>query len=164
MTAMLRRARCACGKVMGQARGEPFLNAACYCVDCQTAGQKIEALADAQPVCTKDGGTEYLTYRDDQWQIIDGQDLLTGMQLTPKAPTTRYVAPCCNSALYLKNKYGFWVSTYRNRYVDDIPPLEWRHKLDARSSDLPVPEDLPFYKGFPFRLWVRILKARFSRP
>ncbi len=163
MTEIVRVSQCACGRVTGEARGKPFLNAACYCVDCQKAGREIEALPDAQRVCTCDGGTEYMTFRDEQWQIVEGQNLLTGIKLGPNAPTTRYVATCCNSAMFLKNKYGFWVSTYKNRFVDDVPPLEWRHKLNSRSSDLVVPDEVPFYNGFPLRLWIRILKARFFK-
>ena len=163
MTQTIRISSCACGKVKCEARGEPFLNASCYCEDCQLAGKQIEALTGAQAVCTADGGSEYMTFHQNQWKVIEGDANITSHKLSPKAPTTRYVAGCCNSALYLKNKHGFWVSTFKNRYVGDVPPLEWRHKLSKRNSDLPVPNDIPFYKGFPLRLFGRLAKAKFQK-
>ena len=163
MTSKIRTASCKCGRVRFEARGEPFVSAVCYCADCQAAAVKIAKFSNAQMTGDPDGGTPYSTFRQDQWTCAEGSELLVQIKLKPDSPTVRYVASCCNSALYLIYSPGFWVSTYRNRFTEPLPPLEWRHKLKARVSDLPVSGDLPLYGGFPLKLFWRILKARFSR-
>ena len=159
----VRKATCACGQVRCEARGEPIVSAVCYCVDCQAAGAEIEKLPDAKKVLEPDEGTAYSTFRQDQWTCTEGADFLQEIRLTPKAPTTRYVAGCCNSAMFLIYRHGFWVSTYRNRYQEPLPPLEWRNKISARTSDAPFPDDLPRYGSFPLKLFVRLIKARIAQ-
>ncbi len=86
----------------------------------------IEALAGAKPVLDADGGADYLTYRDNRYRCVQGVELLVGYALKPKLVTKRYVAGCCNSAMYLKYKRGHWSSTFRGAYDGaDLPRLRY---------------------------------------
>jgi hypothetical protein len=155
-----RTSRCECGKVQCSADGAPILSTVCYCSDCQAGGRIIEALPGAAPVRDPDGGTPYLTYRDDRFVVVEGKELLVGYRLKDDAPTQRFVASCCNSGMFVKFGPGHWTSTYRHRYDGALPPVEMRTKVARRTSDLPIPEDAPAYRGFPVRLFWRLLTAR----
>lgn len=69
------------------------------------------------------------------------------------------VSRCCNTPLYLKFEKGFRVSAYRARIVGAAPALEWRNKVARRRSDLPLPTDLPIYRGYAPALISRLLRA-----
>ncbi len=162
MAQIVRESRCRCGQVRCEAVGAPIISAICYCQDCQAGGQKIEALPDAPPVRDADGGTPYLTYRDDRFTCVAGAALLHGQRLHNAAPTQRFVATCCNTGMFLKFGPGHWVSAYRLRFGDDAPALELRSKVASRHSELPLPTDLPVYRGFPLRLFWRLLTSRLA--
>ena len=151
---------CDCGKVKFQATSKPIVTAVCYCTDCQAAGDIMADYKDIKPFREPDGGTPYVTLHDKDWTAIDGEELLQPLKLKPDSPTTRYVATCCQSPIYLKFKSGFWTSTYRARY-ESPPTLEWRNKTARRRSNLPYPDNIPRFKKFPLRLFGRLLKARF---
>lgn len=163
MSDKTRTFQCACGAVRFEAYNAPILTAVCYCQDCQAGGKLIESLPNAKPVLDADNGTSYLTYRDDRYRCIAGQDNLRGHKLKPKSPTTRYVASCCQSAMYLKFHKGHWVSTYRNRFVDDdLPPNDMRTNTRSRTSNLPIPTDAPSYRRFPLKLFGKLIAARIN--
>lgn len=157
----VRRLSCACGRVQCEAIGEPILSAVCYCKDCQEGGRRIEALPNAALIIDPDGGTPYLTYRDDRFRLLSGADLLADYRLAPRSRTRRVVASCCHSGMFLKFEPGFWVSTYRSRYEgDDLPPIEMRTKTQHRRSDTKLPSGAPSYRGYPARLFWRLIAAR----
>lgn len=160
MTFTVRRLSCACGRVRCEAVGEPILSGVCYCTDCQEGGRRIEALPSAARIRDPDGGTPYLTYRDDRFRCLSGEDLLADYRLESRSRTRRVVASCCNSGMFLKFDPGFWVSTYRFRYDGDLPPIEMRTKTRHRRSETELPRDAPGYRGFPPRLFWRLIKAR----
>lgn len=156
-----RHAACACGRVRLRLVGKPIVAASCCCSDCQAAGRIIEALPGAAPIREPCGGSPYLVYRDDRLEIEAGAELLRGVKLSDKAPTTRYVATCCNSGMHLKHRPGWWASVYRAR-VPDAPPLTLRNKVAALPPGTPVPTDIPAYKGYPPQLFLRLLAARLA--
>ena len=90
--------------VQCRAVGKPILSAVCYCDNCQEGARQIEALPNATGFRDADGGTPYLTYRDDRFSCTTGEDLLVDYRIREHAPTRRVVASCCNSAMFLK--YG----------------------------------------------------------
>jgi hypothetical protein len=155
-----RIASCACGRVQLRALGEPILSAACSCTDCQAGGRLIEALTNAAPIRDEFGGTPYLIYRDDRFACVAGAELLEGIKLSEAAPTTRYVASCCNSGMYLKHGPGWWTSVYRARVLGDAPPLQLRNKVASLPPGVTLPEDIPAYRGFPPALIGRLMAAR----
>ena len=152
-----RIATCACGKVRMKLSGDPIVTAICHCDSCHAGGRKIEALPDAPRVLDDYGGAPYLVYRDDRFAIVEGAELLKGIKLADAAPTTRFVASCCNSGMYLKYGPGWWVSTYRYRYAGDLPPVTMRNQVKDVSK---VPHDIPVKNGFPLGLIARLLAAR----
>lgn len=160
MDGNLRIARCTCGRVQCEAVGTPIVSAVCYCSDCQAGGHQLEALAGAPPVLDPDGGTPYLTYRNDRFECVEGAELLIGYKLGERAPTQRFVASCCNSGMFLEFAPGFWISAYRKRFDEPLPPIEMRNKTARRHSALPPPADAPAYRGFPAKLFWRLIKAR----
>ncbi|HWF00485.1 MAG TPA: hypothetical protein VG248_11865 [Caulobacteraceae bacterium] len=138
------------------------MSAVCYCKDCQEGGRRIEALADAPAVLDADGGTAYLTYRNDRFACVSGGDLLTGYRIKDGSPTQRLVASCCNCAMFLKFGPGHWVSAYRGRFGADLPPIEMRNKTKDRVAQTAIPNDAPSYPGYPPRLIFRLLGSRIA--
>ena len=157
-----RRAACACGRVQLRLVGEPILSAACCCSDCQAAGRLIEARPGAAPIRDEVGATPYLIYRDDRFACVAGAEALEAVRLSDTAPTTRYVAACCNSGMYLKFGPGWWTSVYRDRALDDPPPVAMRNKVASLPPGVTVPRDIPAYRGFPPQLMTRLLSARLA--
>jgi hypothetical protein len=162
MDGKLTMARCACGRVRCEGVGDPIVSAVCYCGDCQAGGRRIEALDNAPAVLDPDGGTPYLTYRGDRFRCVEGADLLVAYKLGDKAPTERFVASCCHSGMFLKFGPGFWISAYRMRFAEPLPPIEMRNKIARRQSPLPLPTDAPAYRGYPVALFWRLIKARIA--
>lgn len=160
MDQTVRRASCACGGVRCEGMGKPIFSGVCYCRDCQEGGRRIGRLPRAPAVLDADGGTAYLTYRDDRFRCTSGADLLRGCKLTDGAPTRRFVASCCNSAMYLKFAPGHWVSAYRKRFEGELPPIEARSMTKERLALTPLPADAPSYRGFPPKLIGRLLTSR----
>jgi hypothetical protein len=160
MNGDLRIVRCNCGRVECEAVGDPIVSAVCYCNDCQAGGHQLEALAGALPILDPDDGTPYLTFRKDRFKCVVGAELLIGYKLSEGAPTQRFVASCCNSGMFLKFAPGFWISAYRKRFAEPLPPIEMRNKTERRHSALPLPTDAPAYHGFPSKLFWRLIKAR----
>lgn len=158
----IRISSCACGRVRCQAIGAPILTAVCYCDDCQAGGRQIENLPDAVHVLDDDGGTPYLSYRDDRFSCVSGADLLVGYKIRDRAPTQRFVASCCNSGMFLKFKPGHWVSAYRARFLGDLPPIEMRTQTKFRLAETPIPRDAPSYQRFPMKLFGKLLASRVS--
>lgn len=98
--------RCQCGAVECTAQGRPFLSAVCYCDDCQEAARQIAATGNGPPVADPDGGTGLCLIRDDRFRIERGADLLKPHRLEPDSATSRMIAACCNSALFLSFSDG----------------------------------------------------------
>lgn len=142
--------------------GTPILSAVCYCRSCQQGGHQIEALPGAPRVLDDDGGTPYLTYRDDRFHCVEGLALLKAYRINDDSPTQRMVATCCNSGMLLKFGPGHWTSAYRVRFFGDLPPIEMRNQIAHRTADTDIPRDAPHHKGFPPRLFYRLLAARIA--
>ena len=162
MEPTVRAASCRCGRVRCEGRGAPILSAVCYCDDCQAGGRQIEGLPDAAAVLDGDGGTSVLVYRTDRFRCVEGAALLRPYTLKERAYTERFVASCCNTAMYLKFRPGHWVSAYRGRFEGDLPPIELRSQTQFRNADAPFPDDAPCYRRFPLKLFARLLVARWQ--
>ena len=162
MNQILRTSACVCGRVRCEAVGAPIVSAVCYCDSCQDGGRLIEALPGAPAVRDPDGGTPYLTFRDDRFRCVTGEELLVGYKLGDRAPTQRFVASCCNTGMFLKFGPGHWVSAYRARFGPDAPPIEMRNQTRYRQADTAIPGDAPSYPGFPARLFAKLIAARIA--
>lgn len=144
--------RCLCGEVECIGQGTPILTVVCYCNDCQAAARAIEALPGAPLVMDPDGGTALTLFRANRFAATKGSEKLVSHKLKPDSVTNRMVASCCNSAMFLAfDKGPHWVSTVRNRLVDEVPPVKYRVMTKYRTSTLPYPDAAPTAKGFSLR-------------
>jgi hypothetical protein len=141
--------------------GPAILAGVCYCDDCQAAARRMQADGASPDVHDAWGGTGYVTLRDDRLIVSQGADRLTPLKLGDGAPTTRFVATCCNCPVYLKYAPGWWTSVYRARLGPDAPANEMRSQTRYAEAQS-LPDDLPAYRGIPLRLFGRLLMARLA--
>jgi len=154
-------AACACGAVEVRAAGAPIISAICYCSDCQSGAQQIEALAGACKVSDADGGTAYILYRRDRFACTKGIALLKKYKIKESSATNRTVAGCCNTAMFVGfDKGPFWVPAYRARFKGTLPPLQMRICTKSRPYGVVLPDDLPAYPGYPLRFVMKLLATR----
>lgn len=155
--------KCDCGAVECAGRGAPFLAAVCYCDDCQEAARQIEAAGDGPPVAAPDGGTALCLIRDDKFTVVRGEDRLRPHRLNPASHTSRMVASCCNTALFLSFSDGrFWKSAMIDRIADPKPVVTMRLCTRYRNSPLPWPDDAPRHAGFPLSALWRVGQQWFA--
>lgn len=135
-----------------------MLTATCYCDDCQAAAKEIEADGTGPLVADPDGGTTLSLLRIDGFRTVKGAELQVPHRLRETSATSRVVAGCCNSAMYLSFTDGrFWVSAMSNRIVGQKPAVESRLAVKFRDSALPWPDDARRYASFPKRYIFRLL-------
>ena len=152
-------ATCRCGKVKLQIEGRPILRGICYCKSCQEAGRLHQAEANADAVLAEDSGTDYVLYRKDRVRCIGGGDLLEERRLKPDSPTRRMFARCCNSAMFLDFTKGHWLTIYRARLPDDIPPVTMRVMTAERPGGAALPDDAANYRGVSGQFMLKLLGA-----
>lgn len=151
--------RCTCGAVQCVATGDPIGTAVCYCDDCQAAAKQIEALPGAATVMDSDGGTALTLFRSSRFTVTKGASKLTAHKLRADSITNRMVASCCNSAMFLSfDKGPHWVSTMRNRFIGEQPPIQFRHMIKYRTSTLPYPDAVKTHPKFPLRFLGAVLR------
>ena len=155
-----RTVACDCGKVQVRARGAPITSCICYCDDCQAGGRQLESLGAAGTFRDAFGGSPYLVYRNDRIACVAGTGLLQGVKLREDAPTTRFIATCCKTPMFLKYGPGWWTSAYRARFGDSAPPVEFRSQVQFAPAGADLPRDVPVYRSFPLRLFARLSTAR----
>ena len=161
--AVTRIARCSCGKVEIEAVGGPIASTACYCDTCQEGSRQIEALPNAAPILSPDGGTAYILYRKDRIRYSKGTELLKGYKIEEKSTTNRVVATCCNSAMVMRfDDAKHWVPIYRGRFHDDTPPLQWRICTKFKPANAEIPYDVPISTMYPAGLIWKLLIAKLS--
>ena len=155
----MRSASCRCGKIELQIVGEPILRSICYCQSCQQAGRLHQAEAHADPLLAADGGTDYVLYRKDRVRCISGGDLLEERRLKVDSPTRRMFARCCNSAMFLDFTKGHWLTVYRARLGDDIPPATMRMMTAERPDGPALADDMTNYRGHSRKFMLKLLGA-----
>ena len=152
---------CNCKRVLVVAFGPPITVAACYCDSCQEAARQIGALPNASRVAGSDGGTEYVLYRKDRVLCTQGKEMLKAYKLDPASPTSRVVANCCNTAMFLAfddNKH--WVDLYRFRCSGDAPPLRMRVCTRFAPDAERLPSDIPLFPRYPLRFIAALAWAK----
>lgn len=149
---------CSCGGVRCEARGTPIVAVVCYCDDCQKGARQIEALPNAAPVLTADGGADFVVWRKDRFSCSKGSELLRAFRLKEDSPTKRVVASCCNSAMYLDFEKGHWIDVYRTRCAGPVPDPQMR--LQTQFAPGALPNDVPNYRAYPLRFLAGLLLAR----
>jgi hypothetical protein len=161
-------APCRCGKVELEIHGTPIVRGICYCASCQEAGRRHHATLGADSVLAEDGGTDYVLYRKDRIRCIKGGDLLEERRLKPDSPTRRMFARCCNTAMFVDFTKGHWLTVYRGRLPNDMPPATMRLMTAERPQGVTLPDDMANYPGRSGIFMLRLLRAwiamRFRRP
>src|SRR6202012_3778796 len=150
-------ASCRCGKVELQIVGTPILRGICYCPSCQEAGRRHQAEQGADSVLADDGGTDYVLYRKDRVRCVKGGDLLEERRLKPDSPTRRMHARCCNTAMFLDFTKGHWLTVYRGRLPDDIPPPAMRMMTAERPDGVILSDDMTNYPGHSGKFMLKLL-------
>jgi hypothetical protein len=161
-------APCRCGKVELEIDGAPILRGICYCASCQEAGRRHHAAPGADSILAEDGGTDYVLYRKDRIRCVKGGDLLDERRLKPDSPTRRIFARCCNTAMFVDFTKGHWLTIYRGRLPNDMPPATMRVMTAARPQGVTLPDDMANYPGRSGKFMLKLLRAwiamRFRRP
>jgi hypothetical protein len=152
-------ATCQCGAVKFEAVGPPILSVSCYCASCQEAGRRFEQVASGPPVLDPDSGTGFILYRKDRFRFVMGQKYLEERRLKPASPTRRVVATCCNSPMFLDFTKGHWLSIYRNRFPEDLPPLDMRVMTKERRVGVQLADDAPNYSGRSGKFMLKLIAA-----
>lgn len=154
-------ATCACGAVDIQFDAAPIAALSCCCDDCQEASARLEALPDAPRYTEACGGTPALLYHRKAMRVVKGADRLEPVKLREGSPTSRMVAGCCNSAMYIGFDRGpFWVTAFRARLDDGAPaPTD---RIQTRYLASPPPDDMRNHASYPLSLPVRIAFAGFT--
>ncbi|WEK05378.1 MAG: DUF6151 family protein [Candidatus Devosia phytovorans] len=142
---------CQCGKVRIEITGAPIIVAECHCNSCRDGAGRMEGLEGAPRVIGSGDGSHYVLYRKDRVQIVAGEEWLRNFRLSPKSPTRRVFAACCNTPVFTEFKGGHWLSLYANLWQGhDVPALDIR----TQTGDAPagsVPED-----GVPTGGWETV--------
>ena len=153
-------ASCRCGQVEMQIAGDPLLRGICYCKSCQEAGRLHQAASNADAIVAADGGTDYVLFRKDRVSCVKGGDLLEQRRLKPESPTRRMFARCCNSAMFLDFTKGHWLTVYRGRLPEDVPPATMRMMTADRPASVSLPDDgLANYPGQSGKFMLKLLGA-----
>src|SRR5580698_9040580 len=152
-------ASCRCGKVELQILGTPILRGICYCASCQEAGRQHQAAPGVDTVLAEDGGTDYVLYRKDRVRCVRGGDLFEQRRLKPDSPTRRMYARCCNTAMFLDFTKGHWLTLYRGRLPNDIPPANMRMMTAERPEGVTLPDDMANYPGHSGKFMLKLLSA-----
>ncbi|MBW5799924.1 GFA family protein [Halomonas elongata] len=155
-------ARCTCGEVELEMTGNPILSAACHCDDCQVGSEQLERLPNAPKILDSAGGTAYLLYRKDRVRCPRGDEHLSDHKLKSTSPTSRVVASCCNTFMYLDFQRGHWLSMSRDRFVKDDWPLQMRIQTRFKPEGSTLPDDAPSYSAYPFKLIGKLVAARIA--
>lgn len=161
MTIQRATGTCSCGNVSIALNGPPIYCTACHCDDCQAAARKLDGLPTPEPTMDAFDGTQYVLHRKDRYFISSGSELLRPHKLRESSPTSRMVASCCNSPMFLAfNNSQHWISVYRSRIKEQTPRLQSRiaTRFSTRSDTLL--SDVPSYKTFPVRMIMHILLSR----
>jgi hypothetical protein len=152
-------ASCRCGQVKLQIVGAPIFRGICYCASCQEAGRRYQAVPGTDPVLAEDGGTDYVLYRKDRVRCVKGGDLFEERRLKPDSPTRRMYARCCNTAMFLDFTKGHWLTVYRCRLPNDIPPANLRMMTAERPEGVVLPDDMANYPGHSGKFMLKLLRA-----
>jgi hypothetical protein len=152
-------APCRCGKVELEIVRAPILRGICYCASCQEAGRRYQATAGVESVLAEDGGTDYVLYRKDRVRCVQGGDLLEERRLKPDSPTRRMYSRCCNTAMFVDFTKGHWLTVYRGRLPNDMPPATMRMMTAKRPEGVILPDDMANYPGLSGIFMLKLLRA-----
>ncbi len=152
--------RCACGQTHLEVEGSPIASVECCCNSCREAAGRMQGLEGAPRTLTDYGTTPFVMYRKDRVRFLAGAANLAGFRLSPEAPSTRVIATCCNTPVYLEFKGGHWLSLYSGLWPPGTKP---EPTMRTMASDLPegatLPDDIPNAKKQSLGFFVKLFGA-----
>src|SRR5882724_4305260 len=152
---------CVCGQVAVEAVGAPIASVICYCDDCQEGARQIRSLPNAVSIEEPDAGTAYLVYRKDRVTHLQGTCLLRHHKIREKSATSRVIATCCNSAMFLSFDDGkHWVDLYRSRCEGEVWPVQMRICTKFKPDGRIIPTNVPQYLRYPMSFLVKLVLAK----
>lgn len=160
---------CACGQTRLEVEGRPIESVECCCNSCREAAERMQDLAGAPRILTDSGTTPFVMYRKDRVRFLAGAANLAGFRLSAKATSTRVIATCCNTPVYLEFKGGHWLSLYGELWPSGTKP---KPTMRTMASDLPegatLPDDIPNARkhslGFFAKLFGAWVAMGFRKP
>jgi hypothetical protein len=152
--------RCACGQTSLEVDGIPIASVECCCTSCREAAGRMQALEGAPRILTDYGTTPFVMFRKDRVRFLSGHKNLAGFRLSPKAPSTRVIATCCNTPVYLEFKGGHWLSLYGGLWPSGTTP---EPTMRTMASDLPegavLPDDIPNARKHSLAFFAKLFWA-----
>ena len=68
-------------------------------------------------------------------------------------------ARCCNTAMFADFTRGHWLSVYRGRLADNVPPATMRLMTAARPQGVILPDDMTNYPRYSGKFMLKLLGA-----
>ncbi len=138
------------------------MSVACHCGSCQRAAAKLMGLG-APSTLDEDQGAPLVLVRKDRLRVVSGYDKLREYRLSPKSPTRRAVASCCNTPLFISPPTP-WLSFF-HLCLDAAPPLTMRANYTAEA---PPRDGLPASRAISprgaWRIFCAFAAMRFRNP
>ncbi len=151
---------CACGQTSLEVEGPPIASVECCCTSCREAAGRLQTLEGAPRTLTDYGTTPFVMYRKDRVRFLSGINNLAGFRLSPEASSTRVIATCCNTPVYLVFKGGHWLSLYGGLWPAGTMPAP---TMRTMASDLPegatLPDDIPNAKSQSLGFFAKLFGA-----
>jgi hypothetical protein len=69
------------------------------------------------------------------------------------------VARCCDTAMFVDFTHGHWLTVYRGRLPDDMPPATMRVMIAERPEGVILPDDMANYSGRSGKFMLLLLRA-----
>ena len=68
-------------------------------------------------------------------------------------------ARCCSTPMFVDFTKGHWLSVYRGRLPDDMPPATMRVMTAERPAGVTLPDDMANYPGRSGKFMLKLLRA-----
>ena len=68
-------------------------------------------------------------------------------------------ARCCNTAMFVDVTVGHWLTIYRSRLPNNIPPASMRLMTAERPAGVTLPDDMANYPGRSGKFMLKLLRA-----
>lgn len=142
--------------------GAPFMVVACCCNSCRDAGARFLTLSPDASTFAENGTVPFVMQRNDRLTVVSGQEHLAVHRLNDTATTSRVLATCCHTPMYLQMKGGHWASIYGTLWDEGQRPAPQMRTLtvdfpdpSSLSTDIPNlrTHSIPFYWRL-FMAWV----------
>lgn len=132
----------------------------CCCNSCREAGERFLSLSSDASTFAENGTVPFVMQRNDRTRITRGKEHLAVHRLDDSATTSRVLATCCNTPIFLHMKGGHWVSVYGTLWEDEQRPAPEMRTLTVDCPDLAsLSTDIPNLKTHSLSFYWQLFKA-----